>query len=136
YRTFAERVDRLASALQAAGLRKGDRVAFLCPNIPPMVEAHFAVPAAGGILVAINTRLNAQEVAYILRHSGARFLFVDTSLKSLIAPLDLSGIVVIPIDDTGAAGDPYEDFLATGFAEPVSTVLADEDETIAINYTS
>ena len=59
YRTFAERVDRLASALRAAGLRKHDRVAFLCPNIPAMVEAHFAVPAAGGILVTINTRLNA-----------------------------------------------------------------------------
>ena len=136
YRTFAERVDRLASALQAAGLRHLDRVAFLCPNIPAMVEAHFAVPAAGGILVTINTRLNAQEVGYILRHSGARFLFVDTTLKALIAPLDLSDIIVIPIDDTGAAGDPYEYFLASGSPEPVPPVLADENETIAINYTS
>ena len=136
YRTFAERVDRLASALQAAGLRKHDRVAFLCPNIPPMVEAHFAVPAAGGILVTINTRLNAQEVGYILRHSGARFLFVDATLKALTAPLDLSGITVIPIDDTGIAGDPYEDFLASGSPEPVPPSLTDEEETISINYTS
>ena len=58
YRELAERVNRLASALRAAGLEKHDRVAFLCPNIPPLLEAHFAVPAAGGILVAINTRLS------------------------------------------------------------------------------
>src|SRR5919198_5576214 len=61
YREFEERVNRLASRLRAAGLRKHDRVAFLAPNIPPLLEAHFAVPAAGGILVAINTRLSADE---------------------------------------------------------------------------
>ncbi len=136
YRTFAERVDRLASALQAAGLRQGDRVAFLCPNIPAMVEAHFAVPAAGGILVTINTRLNAQEVGYILRHSGANILFVDANLTALTEPRDLAGIRVIQIDDTGAADDPYEAFLVSGSPDPVPLVLADEDETIAINYTS
>ena len=62
YREFAWRVNRLASHLRDSGLQKHDRVAFLCPNIPAMLEAHFAVPAAGGILVAINTRLNAQEI--------------------------------------------------------------------------
>ena len=54
YREFAERVNRLASRLRAIGLQKHDRVAFLCPNTPAMLEAHYAVPAAGGILVAIN----------------------------------------------------------------------------------
>src|SRR5690242_1280857 len=58
YREFAERVYRLASHLRTIGLHKHDRVAFLCPNTPPMLEAHYAIPAAGGILVAINTRLN------------------------------------------------------------------------------
>jgi fatty-acyl-CoA synthase len=136
FRAFAERVNRLASALRTAGLRKYDRVAFLCPNIPAMVEAHFAVPAAGGILVTINTRLNAQEVGYILRHSGTRFLFVDATLQSLTDALDLSGITLVPITDTGADGDPYEDFLARGSAQPLPTSLADEEETISINYTS
>lgn len=56
YRQLEERVNRLASGLRAAGLEKHDRVAFLCPNIPPLLEAHFAVPAAGGVLVAVNTR--------------------------------------------------------------------------------
>jgi fatty-acyl-CoA synthase len=136
YRTMAERVDRLASALQAAGLCKHDRVAFLCPNIPPMVEAHFAVPAAGGILVTINTRLHAEEVGYIVRHSGARFLFVDATLQGLTAPLDRSAVTVIPIADTGISGDPYEDFLASGSPDPSAPSLGNEEETISINYTS
>jgi fatty-acyl-CoA synthase len=136
YRAFAERVDRLASALRAAGLEKDDRVAFLCPNIPAMLEAHFAVPAAGGILVGINTRLNAREVGDLLSHSGARFLFVDAELEPVLASLDLAGIRVVRIDDTGLDGDPYEEFLATGSATPVASLLTDEEETIAINYTS
>src|SRR5919199_390621 len=77
YQAFEQRVNRLAACLRAAGLRRHDRVAFLCPNIPPMLEAHFAVPAAGGILVAINTRLSSAEIGYILQHSGARFLVCD-----------------------------------------------------------
>src|SRR5262249_22691503 len=119
-----------------AGLEKDDRVAFLCPNIPAVLEAYFAVPAAGGILVTINTRLNTSEIGYILAHSGARFLFVDAELQPLVAPLDLSALHVVRIDDTGADDDPYEVFLTTGSPAPVTSLLADEDETIAINYTS
>jgi fatty-acyl-CoA synthase len=136
YRTFEERVNRLASALRTAGMEKDDRVAFLCPNIPAMLEAHFAVPAAGGILVTINTRLNAAEIEYILVHSGARFLFVDAELEGLIAPLDLSDLRVVRIDDTGTADDPFEQFLATGSPDPMVSWLVDEEEAIAINYTS
>jgi fatty-acyl-CoA synthase len=136
YREFEERVNRLASALRRAGLDKHDRVAFLCPNIPPLLEAHFAVPAAGGILVAINTRLGSEEVAYILSHSGARFLFVDRELEPVVAPVDTSRIEVVRVDDTGAPGDPYEDFLAGGSPEPVESWLEDEEEPISINYTS
>jgi fatty-acyl-CoA synthase len=136
YRQFAGRVNRLASALHAHGLQPADRVAFLCPNIPPMVEAHFAVPAAGGILVAINTLLNAAEIAAILRHAGARFLFVDHELHSSLIPLDLDGITVIRVDDTGLPDDPYEAFLTQGSPEELDPWLTDEEETIAINYTS
>ena len=136
YRQFAERVDRLGSALRAVGLEKHDRVAFLCPNIPPMLEAHFGVPAAGGVLVAINTRLTSEEIGYILEHSGATFLFVDRELEHLIEPLTLNGTTVIRIADTGAPGDPYEDFLATGSPEEIESWLDDEEEPISINYTS
>src|SRR5712691_5870103 len=65
--TWAEvrdRARRLAVALQDAGIEKGDRVAFLAFNTPELLEAHFGVPAAGAVLVAINTRLTAEEVAY------------------------------------------------------------------------
>jgi fatty-acyl-CoA synthase len=136
YAQFEERVNRLASGLRAIGLQKGDRVAFLCPNIPAMLEAHFGVPAAGGVLVAINTRLSSDEIGYILKHSGSRFLFVDQELESLVKPLDLNGVRVVRVDDTGAPGDPYEDFLAAASPEPVPTWLEDEEETISINYTS
>jgi acyl-CoA synthetase (AMP-forming)/AMP-acid ligase II len=136
YRQLAERVNRLASALRRIGLQKHDRVAFICPNIPPMLEAHYGVPAAGGILVAINTRLSSDEIRYILRHSGSKFLFVDAELEGLVKPLELGDMKVVRVDDTGAAGDPYEDFLAGGSPEPVESWLESEDETISINYTS
>jgi fatty-acyl-CoA synthase len=135
YREFEERVNRLASGLRAAGLGKHDRVAFLCPNIPAMLEAHFGVPAAGGILVAINTRLSSDEIGYILQHSGSRFLFVDHELEGLVKPLD-GNVRIVRVDDTGTAGDPYEDFLASASPEPCPTWLEDEEETLAINYTS
>ncbi|WP_420438254.1 AMP-binding protein [Candidatus Palauibacter sp.] len=72
YREFELRVRRLAEGLLRAGVEPGDRVAFLSPNTPPLLEAHYGVPAARGVLVAINTRLGAGEIAYILEHSGAR----------------------------------------------------------------
>jgi len=136
YRQFEERANRLASALRGAGLQKHDRVGFICPNVPAMLEAHYGVPGAGGILVAINIRLSSDEIGYILKHSGARFLFVDHEFESLVKPLDLAGVRVIRVDDTGAAGDPYEDFLAAGSPEAVPSWLEDEEETICINYTS
>ena len=131
YRELEERVDRLASALRAAGLEKGDRVAFLAPNVPALLEAHFGVPAAGGILVAINTRLAADDVAYILSHSGARFLFADRELEHLV-----SGREAIRIDDTGEPDDPYEQFLLTGTASYEPVPVEDEQDVVSVNYTS
>ncbi len=136
YREFAERVYRLASHLRDVGLQKHDRVAFLCPNTSALLEAHYAVPAAGGTLVAVNSRLNSQEIDFILKHSGARFFFVDYELYPLIEPLPLDGIQVIRIDDTGAPEDPYEAFLTAGLSGPVASWLEDEEEPISINYTS
>jgi len=133
YREFGERVNRLASALRAAGLRKGDRVAFLCPNIPALLEAHFGVPAAGGVLVALNYRLSPQDIGVILDHSGARFLFVDHTCEHLAEGGQAERTV--RIDDTGAPGDPYEDFLAGGEPE-FAAAEPGEDEPISINYTS
>jgi fatty-acyl-CoA synthase len=135
YREFEERVNRLASRLKESGLEKGDRVVFLCPNSPPMLEAHFAVPAAGTVLVAINTRLGKEEVKYIVEHSKSRMVFVDAELEGLLEDVD-DAVEVLRIGNTGEKGDPYEDYLAKGSPEPVERVLEDEEETISINYTS
>jgi fatty-acyl-CoA synthase len=136
YRDLAERSWRLANALRSAGLGKGDRVATLLFNSAAMLEAHFGVPAAGGILVAVNHRLASAEVGYILAHSGARYLLLDTGLETLVAPLELSGVTVIRYANTGGADDPYEKLLArASTARPVSW-LEHEEETISINYTS
>ena len=110
YAELEERVNRLSSRLKEEGLQKGDRVAFLCPNIPPMLEAHFGVPAADYVLVAINTRLGKDEVSYIVEHSGAKMVFADAELEHLLA--DVKDVEVVRVDDTGEYGDPYEDYLA------------------------
>jgi fatty-acyl-CoA synthase len=136
FQQLAERSWRLANALRSAGLRKGDRVATLLFNSSPMLEAHFGVPAAGGILAAINHRLASLEVGYILDHSGARFLLVDAELDSLIAPLDLRGITVIRRGATGDDDDQYERFLGAASCAMPESWLEDEEETISINYTS
>jgi fatty-acyl-CoA synthase len=136
YRQLAERSWRLGNALRSAGLGKGDRVATLLFNSPAMLEAHFGVPAAGGILVAVNHRLAGAEIGYILRHSGARYLLLDTELETLAGQAGLDGVTVIRCADTGEPGDPYEEFLAG--ASPVRPVswLEHEEETISVNYTS
>ena len=135
YAQLAERSWRLANALRSSGLGKGDRVATLLFNSSPMLEAHFGVPAAGGILVAINNRLASREVGHILAHSGARFLLLDGELEPLIAPLELSDVTVIRCDRVDTASE-YERFLAGASAEMPDSWLEDEEETISINYTS
>ena len=133
-RTYAralERVNRLASALRARGLEHLDRVAALCPNVPELLELHFGVPAAGGVLVAINVRLSADEVPYIVEHSGARMLFVDPDLEELTADVP-AGVDARP----SLRGDEYEQLLAEGDPGGVASLLRDEEEPIAINYTS
>ncbi len=133
YRELAVRCNRLASALRGWGLQHHDRVAILAPNIPAMLEAHLAIPTAGGIMVPVNTRLNADETRYVLEHSGARMVLVDRTLVHLVDGVAIERFV---IDDTGSSDDPYEAFLATGSDQPLESWLRDEEDTISINYTS
>jgi fatty-acyl-CoA synthase len=143
YAEFYKRVTRLAWSLKRAGIQKGDRVAFLCPNIPPMLEAHYGVPLAGGILVSINTRLSAREILYIVNHSGSKILFVDTALTHLIEGIikelktakTVVNIVDIP-DGKTILGVNYEEFLAQGGEDFLPSPVEDEMELISINYTS
>jgi len=120
---------RLAHALRRAGLRQGDRVAFLAFNSEPLLLGHFGVPQAGGVITAINTRLTADEVGYILQHSGSRFVFHSAELEPLLAAAP-EGVRRIRLETE------FEDFLATGSEEPVEPWQQDEYDTIAIDYTS
>ena len=123
YRELAERVQQVATALRAAGVGPGDRVAYLLPNVPEMLVAQFAVPLAGAVLVAINTRLSAEEVRYICDHSGSVILVVDAAFAPTVAPvagaLETVRTVVTVVDPHGpAAGEQipgaiaYADLLA------------------------
>jgi len=125
-----ERSRRLAVALQKSGIERGDRVAFLAPNTPELLEAHYGVPAAGGVLVAINTRLTSDEIAYILGHCGARALVVDETLAHLVTGASVERVLVC-----GEGGD-YEQFLASAEDGEPEDRLESEDDTISINYTS
>ena len=136
YAEFSERVCRLASGLQKAGFTLGDRIAILSPNTPALLEAHFAIPALGGILVPVNIRLQPDEVAHVLADSGARFLFIDEALYPQIAELDLAQLQLIRIADTGQADDPYEQFLAAASPDPLLRVIDDEETPLSMNYTS
>jgi fatty-acyl-CoA synthase len=145
YADFAAETTRVAHALRRSGIRPGDRVAYLLPNIPEMLVAHFAVPLAGAVLVAINTRLSTEEVRYILDHSGAKLLVVDAALHPTVAPLSrelktVEEIVTVvdpagPGDGTGS-GVNYADLLARGTDEPLPWAVEDETACISINYTS
>jgi fatty-acyl-CoA synthase len=148
YSELAAEATRLAHALRAAGVQRGDRVAYMCPNIPEMLVAHFGVPLAGAVLVPVNTRLSAEEVRYICDHSGATLLVVDTEYLPALAPV-LGGLrsvalVVAVSDPLGPAPSgtdklahvSYVDFLQRGSDEPLPWTVDDEQSLISINYTS
>ena len=150
YSEFAAEAVRVASALRASGVGPGDRVAYLMPNLPEMLVAHFAVPLAGGVLVAINTRLTAEEVSYILRHSGATMLVADAALLPVaVAAVDSAGTAAQIVVATDAEAGPtsadlaagshlvsYSEFLARQAADPLPWSVPDELAPISINYTS
>jgi len=143
YAQFNERVNRLASALKKIGIGKGDKVAFICPNTPPMLEAHFAVPMIGAALVTVNIRLSSQEVGYILNHSDSKACFVDNEFAGLVTPMlgELTGIrtfvnICDQSPDKPLDGLDYETFLTTGSIDDLPIEVQDEREVISINYTS
>jgi fatty-acyl-CoA synthase len=143
YREFNARVNQLASALKKIGVQRGDKVAFISPNIPPMLEAHFAVPMIGAALVSVNIRLSSQEVAYILNHSDTSVCFVDNEFAGLVQPVldQLPGIktfvnICDASDDCPLDGADYETFLNTGSTDDVPVAVQDERDVATINYTS
>ncbi|BDE06895.1 acyl-CoA synthetase [Vulcanimicrobium alpinum] len=126
YPEFLARVRRFAAGLQAMGIGNGERVAVLAPNVSIALEAANAVPLAGGVLCALNTRLAPEEIDYILGHCGASVLFYDPELEPLVERLE-SRIPRVR---------EYETFLAESDPDALAPHRAGEDETISINYTS
>jgi fatty-acyl-CoA synthase len=148
YGDFADEATRIARALLASGIEPGDRVGYLCPNLAEMLIAHFAVPLAGGVLVAMNVRLSPAEVGYISRHSGAKLLIVEEELLATALDAGSLGDVgeVIVVADSGSkpgarsdGGLPlttYGEFRKRGNLDPLPWTIEDEQATISINYTS
>lgn len=141
---ISQRCRRLASALVGRGIRRGDTVAVLCPNIPPMLEAHFAIPMAGAVLNALNTRLDPATIAFILEHGEAKFLMVDgeygplakAAAARLARPPQLVDIVDPSAPGEPAGGLDYEALLAEGDPGFVPVEPLDEWDALSLCYTS
>ncbi len=135
YPEMLERVYRFANLLRQAGLQPGDRVAILAPNTSQMLEAHYAVPLAGGVLCALNIRLMADEIAYIVRHCGASIVIYDGEFEEALAERTTHPRL-LRIGEGKLDALDFEAELAATPADPIAPEVRDEDETISINYTS
>ncbi|MGB7253938.1 MAG: acyl-CoA synthetase [Xanthobacteraceae bacterium] len=146
YGEFYARARRLASALVKRGIKRGDTVAAVLPNVPAMLEAHYGVAMAGAVLNTINTRLDAAIIGFTLDHGEAKVLLADrefsTVVKDALARCKAQPLVV-DYDDpeyTGAGerlGNlDYEDLLREGDPDFTWLMPADEWDAIALNYTS
>ncbi len=146
YAEYYARVSRLASSLVGLGVKPGDVVATLIPNLPAQAEAHFGVPACGAVLNTINTRLDVDTVAYIFDHGEAKVVLVDPQFLELAeaACTHMQGakpiLIEVPDADAGfpASGkyQTYEDLLAAGDPAYDWIMPQDEWESLSLNYTS
>ena len=146
YAEYYDRVTRLASSLAAMGVRPGDVVATVLPNIPAQAEAHFGVPACGAVLNTINTRLDVDTIAYILDHGEAKVVLCDPQFMSVLA--EAIELMDGPAPKVIEVADPHEGAHAVSDYPEYETVLAsadpdfswimpeDEWESLALNYTS
>jgi fatty-acyl-CoA synthase len=143
--TFA-RCRRFASALSGRGFGVGDTVAVIAANVPEMFECHFAVPATGAVLNTINTRLDAEAIAFIINHAEAKALIVDPEFSEVTdRALKIAGrddVLVIDILDPSYEGGSrigsvsYDELLAEGDPDYAWTLPANEWDAISLNYTS
>jgi fatty-acyl-CoA synthase len=149
WREVLGRCRRLGSALAARGIGRGDTVAVMAPNVPEAFEAHFGVPMAGAVLNMLNIRLDAETIAFILKHGEAKVLIADTEFAPVIgralALLGEKPFVIDIADPAGPKGEisgerlgaiDYEAFIAAGDPDFAEAKPRDEWDAIALNYTS
>lgn len=146
YKEYYKRVTLLASGLEKRGIKTGDVVATILPNIPAQVEAHFGIPALGAVLNTINTRLDVKTVAYIFDHGEAKIVIVDSQFLSLAEDAkkicESSGPEIIEVQDLTSGFTKsgkyleYEELLKMGDEQFSWVMPQDEWESISLNYTS
>ncbi len=145
YHEFADRCRRLAGALAAHGIGRGDTVSVMAPNVPAMLEAHYGVPMTGAVLNALNYRLDAATISFILDHAQTKVLITDREFSETISQVIKNvkhPVLVIDIDDPLYEGGEllgecdYETFLMRGEPDFDGPPLEDEWQAISLNYTS
>ncbi|KAF7728437.1 hypothetical protein EC973_006117 [Apophysomyces ossiformis] len=138
YCEFADRVQKLANVLLDMGVKPGDRVAILAQNIPAALEATYAVPSVGAVLVPLNTRLAMKEIDYIIDHCDANILLYQDELKDRVSSRVRSSLALLHVTDGEIESDPYEDLLAKAGTRSWDELPLVEDEMapISLNYTS
>jgi len=145
WRETYERCVRLASALKKHGIGLGDTVAVMAPNVPELLESHFGIPMSGAVLNALNIRLDAESIAFILQHSEVKILITDTEFSGVVGKalgLMTEKPLVIDIDDPRGKGGEllgtmnYEQFIAEGDPTFAWSMPTDEWQAISLNYTS
>jgi fatty-acyl-CoA synthase len=145
YQTLYARCRRLASALKANGIGKGDTVAIMAPNVPAMLEAHYGVAMIGAVVNTLNIRLDAPALAFILDHGEAKVLITDIEFSSVIKQTLVQcakkPLVIDILDDAVTGGEAlgeidYERFIATGDPDFIWAMPDDEWDAISLNYTS
>ncbi len=146
YRQFFARTRQMASALTRRGIKRGDTVAVVLPNVPAMLEAHYGVAMAGAVLNSINTRLDAAIIAFQFDHGEAKVVIADREFSKVVKDalaLCKAKPLVVDYDDPEFTGSgdrlgnlEYEDFLGEGDADFTWLMPRDEWDAIALNYTS
>ncbi len=143
YHEMCQRCLRLADALRQRGIGNGDTVAVMAPNVPALLEAHYGVPMAGAVLNALNYRLDAATIAFILGHGEAKLLIADHEFAPVVKEAlkqfghDLPVVEIAgPAGETALGAVEYEELLAEGDARAGWSPPEDEWAAIALNYTS
>ncbi|SEL35971.1 fatty-acyl-CoA synthase [Colwellia chukchiensis] len=145
YQQYRKNVRRLASALMQHGIKPGQTVSIMAANIPAFLDAHYGVPLIGAVLNAINIRLDAENIAFILDHGECDVLFTDTAFSAVIKQalaISKRQPLVIDIDDAEGPGGErlgtmeYQELLAQGDENFTESLIEDEWQALALNYTS
>ena len=134
YAEFLDRCLRLGGALRNMGIPEGGRVAVLAPNTHVLLESHYGVPFAGAVLVALNTRLTADDLSFIVEHSGAQVLIYDHEFESVARDIAARVGAELRLVRAGRSDDSYEHLLNS--SGPWRRAVADERGLLSINYTS